>query len=246
RVGGDKAVTRVLSSMGAEDVIDTIKKSQFRGRGGAGFSTGVKWELCRAQKGKVKYLICNGDEGDPGAFMDRSVLEGDPHSVLEGMNIAAYAIGQVSEGFIYVRAEYPLAVTNLGLALYQAEQLGLLGKDILGSGFDFSIEIKRGAGAFVCGESTAMMYSIEGRMKQPHKLGLSLAQVYGVASFYSQFYFTPRGENVVRVCVGTACHIRGALAVLERFEKELGLKDGESTPDLKFTLKTSSCVGCCS
>ncbi len=169
KTGGYEALARVLSSMSPEEVIDCIKKSQLRGRGGAGFPTGVKWESCRAQKGKVKYLICNGDEGDPGAFMDRSVLEGDPHSVIEGMIIAAYAIGHVSEGFIYVRAEYPLAVTNLGVALYQAEQLGLLGKDILGSGFDFAIEIKRGAGAFVCGESTAMMYSIEGRRGMPRQ-----------------------------------------------------------------------------
>lgn len=169
KVGGYEDLAKVLSRMTAEEVTDTIKRSKLRGRGGAGFPTGVKWEVCRAQKEKVKYLICNGDEGDPGAFMDRSVLEGDPHSVIEGMIIAAYAIGNIAQGFIYVRAEYPLAVTNLGLALYQAEQLGLLGENILGSGFNFTIEIKRGAGAFVCGESTAMMYAIEGRRGMPRQ-----------------------------------------------------------------------------
>ena len=169
KVGGYEALSKVLSGMTPEEVIDTIKKSRLRGRGGAGFPTGVKWESCRAQKEKVKYLICNGDEGDPGAFMDRSVLEGDPHSVIEGMLIAAYAIGDIAQGFIYVRAEYPLAVTNIGLALYQAEQLGLLGENILGTGFSFNIEIKRGAGAFVCGESTAMMFAIEGRRGMPRQ-----------------------------------------------------------------------------
>lgn len=169
KVGGYEALAKVLSSMTSEEVIDTIKRSKLRGRGGAGFPTGVKWESCRAQKEKVKYLICNGDEGDPGAFMDRSVLEGDPHSVIEGMIIAAYAIGDIAQGFIYVRAEYPLAVRNLGLALHQAEQLGLLGENILGSSFSFTIEIKRGAGAFVCGESTAMMYAIEGRRGMPRQ-----------------------------------------------------------------------------
>ncbi|MFC2056523.1 NADH-ubiquinone oxidoreductase-F iron-sulfur binding region domain-containing protein [Chloroflexota bacterium] len=169
KVGGYEALAEVLSSMTSEEVIDTIKRSQLRGRGGAGFPTGVKWESCRSQKGKVKYLICNGDEGDPGAFMDRSVLEGDPHSVIEGMIIAAYAVGNISQGFIYVRAEYPLAVTNLELALSQAEELGLLGENILGSGFSFNIEIKRGAGAFVCGESTAMMHAIEGKRGMPRQ-----------------------------------------------------------------------------
>ncbi|MCL0094377.1 SLBB domain-containing protein [Dehalococcoidales bacterium] len=127
----------------------------------------MKWEICRGQPGKVKYLICNGDEGDPGAFMDRSVMEGDPHSVIEGMIIAAYAIGDIAQGFIYVRAEYPLAFINLRLALYQAEQLGLLGENILGTGFSFNIEIKRGAGAFVCGEETGLMLSIEGKRGMP-------------------------------------------------------------------------------
>jgi len=167
KVGGYAALAKVLSSMTPEEVIDTIKRSGLRGRGGAGFPTGVKWEICRAQPGEIKYLVCNGDEGDPGAFMDRSVLEGDPHSVLEGMIIAAYAIGNISQGFIYVRAEYPLAVRNLRLALEQARQLGLLGENILGTGFSFDIEIKRGAGAFVCGEETALMLSIEGQRGMP-------------------------------------------------------------------------------
>ena len=169
RVGGYEALAKVLSGMTPEEVIDTIKKSQLRGRGGAGFPTGQKWESGRAQPVKPKYLICNGDEGDPGAFMDRSVLEGDPHSMIEGMVIGAYAIGDVSEGFIYVRAEYPLAVENLTLALSQAEELGLLGENILGSGFSFTIEIKRGGGAFICGESSALMHSIEGKRGVPRQ-----------------------------------------------------------------------------
>jgi NADH:ubiquinone oxidoreductase subunit F (NADH-binding)/(2Fe-2S) ferredoxin len=169
RAGGYEALAKVLSGMTPEEVIDIIKRSQLRGRGGAGFPTGRKWEICRAQPARPKYLICNGDEGDPGAFMDRTVLEGDPHSVIEGMIIGAYAVGDISQGFIYVRAEYPLAVRNLAIALSQAEELGLLGEDILGTGFDFTIEIKRGAGAFVCGESSALMYSIEGRRGMPRQ-----------------------------------------------------------------------------
>ena len=169
KAGGYEGLAKVLSGMTPEEVIDTIKRSNLRGRGGAGFPTGVKWESCRAQETDVKYLICNGDEGDPGAFMDRSVLEGDPHSVIEGMIIAAYAIGDIAQGFIYVRAEYPLAVTNLGRALHQAEEFGLIGEDILGSGFSFNIEIKRGAGAFICGESTAMMYAIADKRGMPRQ-----------------------------------------------------------------------------
>ena len=169
RVGGYEALAKVLSGMTPEEVIDTIKRSQLRGRGGAGFPTGQKWEICRSQPVTPKYLICNGDEGDPGAFMDRSVLEGDPHSMIEGMIIGAYAIGDVSEGFIYVRAEYPLAVKNLTQAISQAEELGLLGENILGSGFSFTIEIKRGGGAFICGESSALMHSIEGKRGVPRQ-----------------------------------------------------------------------------
>ena len=149
-------------------VIDEIKKSGLRGRGGAGFPTGLKWEICNKTKGDMKYIVCNADEGDPGAYMDRSVLEGNPHSVLEGMLIGAYAIG-AREGFVYVRNEYPLAVKNLGIALTQARDYGLLGEDILGFDFDFNVSIIRGAGAFVCGEETALMASIEGRKGVPRQ-----------------------------------------------------------------------------
>ncbi|MDP2968792.1 MAG: FAD-dependent oxidoreductase [Deltaproteobacteria bacterium] len=149
-----------------EEVIEEIKKSGLRGRGGAGFPTGRKWEFCRKAQGDKKYVICNADEGDPGAFMDRSILEADPHSVIEGLTIAGYAIG-ATEGYIYVRAEYPLAVKRVLIALEQAQERGFLGKDILGSGFDFTIYVKEGAGAFVCGEETALMASIESRRGMP-------------------------------------------------------------------------------
>ncbi|HHZ02424.1 MAG TPA: NADH-quinone oxidoreductase subunit NuoF [Tissierellia bacterium] len=156
------ALGKVLTEMTPEEVINVVKESGLRGRGGAGFSTGVKWSFAAPNKSDVKYVICNADEGDPGAFMDRSVLEGDPHSVLEAMTIAGYAIG-ANQGYIYVRAEYPIAVRRLRIALDQARELGLLGKNIFGSGFDFDIEIRLGAGAFVCGEETALMQSIEGK-----------------------------------------------------------------------------------
>ena len=165
-IGGYSALQKVLTTLTPEQVIDEVKRSSLRGRGGAGFYTGVKWGLCRQAKGDMKYVICNADEGDPGAYMDRSLLEGNPHSILEGMIIGGYAIG-ASEGIIYVRTEYPLAVENAGIAIGQARQLGLLGKDILGSGFDFDISIARGAGAFVCGEETALIASIEGRIGEP-------------------------------------------------------------------------------
>lgn len=163
---GYAALSKVFSSMTSEEVIESVKASGLRGRGGAGFPTGVKWGFARTAKGDTKYLICNGDEGDPGAFMDRAVLEGDPHAVLEGMIIAAYAIG-CQTGYIYVRAEYPIAVEHVRIAVQQAEELGLLGRNILGSGFNFEIKIKEGAGAFVCGEETALMASIEGRRGMP-------------------------------------------------------------------------------
>jgi NADH:ubiquinone oxidoreductase subunit F (NADH-binding)/(2Fe-2S) ferredoxin/Pyruvate/2-oxoacid:ferredoxin oxidoreductase delta subunit len=163
---GYKALEKVLSEMSPEEVIDEVKRSGLRGRGGAGFPAGRKWEAGRKARGDVKYVICNGDEGDPGAFMDRSILEGDPHSVLEGMLICGYAIG-AKEGFIYVRAEYPLACKNVKVAIKQAEELGLLGENILGSGLSFHIEVKEGAGAFVCGESTALTLSIEGERGMP-------------------------------------------------------------------------------
>jgi len=164
--GGYLALYKVLKEMEPHKVIEEIKRSGLRGRGGGGFPTGVKWESCCKAQGEPKYVICNADEGDPGAYMDRSVLEGDPHSVIEGMVIGAYAIGS-REGYIYVRNEYPLAIKKLKIALQQAEEYGLLGKDILGTGFNFSITINRGGGAFVCGESTALMASLEGRVGEP-------------------------------------------------------------------------------
>jgi len=162
---GYSGLVRALG-MTPEEVIEEIKRSGLRGRGGAGFPTGLKWEFCRKSPGTVKYLICNADEGDPGAFMNRSLLEGDPHAVLEGMLIGAYAIG-ATEGYIYVRAEYPLAIERLKLALQQMREYGLLGDNILGSNFSFHITIKQGAGAFVCGEETALMASIEGKRGMP-------------------------------------------------------------------------------
>ncbi len=165
-LGGYAALSKVLFEMSPEEIIAEVKKSGLRGRGGGGFPTGIKWETCRGANGETRYVICNCDEGDPGAFMDRSLMEGNPHSVLEGMIIGAYAIGG-HEGYIYVRNEYPLAVRNAQIAIEQAEELGLLGKNILGSGFDFSVKISRGGGAFVCGESTALMASLEGKVGEP-------------------------------------------------------------------------------
>ena len=163
---GYKAIKKVLSQMSPKDVIDEIKKSGLRGRGGAGFSTGQKWEFCYNAPGNEKYLICNADEGDPGAFMDRSTMEGDPHTIIEGMLIAAYAIG-ANHGYVYCRAEYPLAIKRMGIALKQAHEYKFLGKNILNSGFNFDIKIKEGAGAFVCGEETSLMASIEGKRGMP-------------------------------------------------------------------------------
>lgn len=164
--GGYKAIQKVLKDYSPDDVIDLITKSGLRGRGGAGFPTGLKWEIANQSKGSKKYIICNADEGDPGAFMDRSVLEGDPHSVLEGMMIAGYTIG-ANEAYIYIRAEYPLAVRTLITALTNCEESGYLGENILGSDFSFNIKIKEGAGAFVCGEETALIASIEGKRGSP-------------------------------------------------------------------------------
>ncbi len=164
--GGYRALKKALHEMTPEQVIEEVNKSGLRGRGGAGFPTGRKWEFCRSAPGEKKYVICNADEGDPGAFMDRSILEADPHAVIEGLTIAGYAIG-ANEGYIYVRAEYPLAVKRVHVALEQARQKGFLGKDILGSGFNFVVWVKEGAGAFVCGEETALMASIEGRRGMP-------------------------------------------------------------------------------
>ncbi|MBN1459242.1 MAG: NADH-quinone oxidoreductase subunit NuoF [Armatimonadetes bacterium] len=164
--GGYAAVARVLQKMTQEQLIDEVLASGLRGRGGAGFPTGRKWQFAWAAKGEPKYVICNADEGDPGAFMDRALLEGDPHLVIEGMIIGAYAIG-ASKGFIYVRAEYPIAVEHTQLALQQAREAGLLGENILGSDFSFEIEMRMGAGAFVCGEETALIASIEGQRGMP-------------------------------------------------------------------------------
>ncbi|MFQ5694778.1 MAG: NADH-ubiquinone oxidoreductase-F iron-sulfur binding region domain-containing protein, partial [Terriglobia bacterium] len=166
RVGGYTALARALSEFTPERVVEVVKRSGLRGRGGAGFPTGVKWELMRRQTATPKYIICNADEGDPGAFMDRSLLEGNPHSIIEGMVIGAFGLG-AEEGFIYVRAEYPLAVEHLRVALKQAEEYGLLGEDILGSGHNVRIRVVQGAGAFVCGEETALIASIEGRVGEP-------------------------------------------------------------------------------
>jgi len=165
-LGGYSALAKVLTEMSPENVIGEIKKAGLRGRGGGGFLAGAKWESCRRAQGSPKYIIANGDEGDPGAYMDRSLMEGNPHSVIEGMIIGAYAIG-ASEGFIYVRNEYPLAVMHLTMAIAGAREAGLLGKNILGGGFNFDISISKGGGAFVCGESSALFASIEGRAGEP-------------------------------------------------------------------------------
>jgi len=163
---GYQALAKCLTEMSPEDVIDTVTKAALRGRGGGGFPTGLKWKFANKNVSDEKYIICNADEGDPGAFMDRSILEGDPHTVLEAMAIAGYAIG-ANHGYIYIRAEYPLAIHRLEIAIGQARELGLLGKDILGSGFDFDLELRYGAGAFVCGEETALIQSIEGERGEP-------------------------------------------------------------------------------
>ena len=165
-IGGYSALAKALFQMTAEQVLEEVKKSNLRGRGGGGFPAGRKWEGSRNAPEETKYVIVNADEGDPGAFMDRSLLEGNPHSILEGLIIGAYAIG-AQEGYIYVRQEYPLAVENVNIAIKQAEEYGFLGKNILGSGFDFTVIVHRGAGAFVCGESTALMTALEGRVGEP-------------------------------------------------------------------------------
>ncbi|MCU0723465.1 MAG: 4Fe-4S binding protein [Planctomycetes bacterium] len=165
-IGGYSALAKALSRMTPEEVLAEVKKSNIRGRGGAGFPTGIKWEGSRNAPDPVKYVIVNADEGDPGAFMDRALLEGNPHVVLEGLIIGAWVVGS-HEGYVYVRQEYPLAVENVNLAIRQAEAFGLLGKNILGSGFDFVVKVHKGAGAFVCGESTALMTALEGRPGEP-------------------------------------------------------------------------------
>jgi len=173
---GYMALEKVLTSMSPAQVIEEITQSGLRGRGGAGFPTGVKWRVCRKEPRAPKYVICNCDEGDPGAYMDRSVLESDPHAVIEGQTIAAYAIG-ASHGYIYVRSEYPLAIKRMHIALEQAHEYGLLGDDILGSGFSFDLEIREGSGAFVCGEETSLIHSIEGKSPEPRQRPPFPAQV---------------------------------------------------------------------
>jgi NADH-quinone oxidoreductase subunit F len=165
RIGGYDALRKALEKS-PEEIIQIVKASRLRGRGGAGFPTGIKWESCRESPGEVKVVICNADEGDPGAFMDRSIIEGNPHAVIEGMSIGAYAIG-AAEGYVYIRSEYPLAVERLHLALDQARETGALGENILGQGFNFDIKVFLGAGAFVCGEETALMASIEDKPGEP-------------------------------------------------------------------------------
>ncbi|MGB8991671.1 MAG: NADH-quinone oxidoreductase subunit NuoF [Desulfobaccales bacterium] len=164
--GGYRALWQAVTAMTPEEVIAQVKASGLRGRGGAGFPTGLKWEFCRQAPGDVKYVICNADEGDPGAFMDRGILEGDPHAVIEGMAIGAYAMG-AKEGYVYCRAEYPLAIEHLKTAIAQAQDYGLLGEEIFGTDFSFHLKIREGAGAFVCGEETALIASIEGRVGEP-------------------------------------------------------------------------------
>ncbi len=165
-LGGYRALAMVLHEMTPEEVLEVMKRANLRGRGGGGFPTGRKWETTRNASGEPKYVIVNCDEGDPGAYMDRSIMEGNPHRVLEGLTIAAYVIG-AHLGFVYVRQEYPLAVSNLAIALEQAKEYGLLGEDILGSGFEFDVKVHRGAGAFVSGESSALMNAIEGKVGEP-------------------------------------------------------------------------------
>ena len=176
--GGYVSLGKCLNKLSPQEVIDEIKKSGLRGRGGAGFPTGIKWESCAQNPPGQKYVVCNADEGDPGAFMDRSILEGDPHSVLEAMAICGYAIGS-DTGYIYIRAEYPLAIERLKIALEQAENLGLLGNNILGTDFSFNIKLKYGAGAFVCGEETALMNSIQGKRGEP-KMKIYLPSKHGL------------------------------------------------------------------
>ncbi len=165
-LGGYSALAKVLFRMTSGQVVEEVKKSKLRGRGGGGFPTGIKWDAARNAPSETKYVIVNADEGDPGAFMDRAVLEGNPHSILEGLIIGAYAIGS-HEGYVYVRQEYPLALENVGIAIKQAEEYGFLGSNILGSGFDFNVKVHRGAGAFVCGEETALLLSLEGKPGEP-------------------------------------------------------------------------------
>ncbi|MCK4782926.1 MAG: NADH-quinone oxidoreductase subunit F, partial [Desulfobacteraceae bacterium] len=167
--GGYQALAKALTQMKPDEIVDEVKRAGLRGRGGAGFPTAIKWGFVRNTPSEEKYVVCNGDEGDPGAYMNRSVLEGNPHSIIEGMIIGACAIGNVHQGYAYVRAEYPLAIQTLNHAITQAQDYGLLGDNILGTGFDFHLDIFPGAGAFVCGEETALLGSIEGKRGNPRQ-----------------------------------------------------------------------------
>ncbi|MEW6228765.1 MAG: NADH-quinone oxidoreductase subunit NuoF, partial [Bacillota bacterium] len=226
--GGYAALSKVLSEMAPDDVIEEVKKSGLRGRGGAGFPTGMKWQFTKKSAGERKFVVCNADEGDPGAFMDRSVLEGDPHAVLEGMTIAAYAIG-AEKGYIYVRAEYPLAVSRLKLATAQAREYGLLGHNILGSGLSFDIVIKEGAGAFVCGEETALLASIQGErgMPRPRPPFPAVRGLFGM----------PTNINNVETYASVAPIIRNGAAWYAGFgtEKSKGTKVFALTGKIKNT-----------
>jgi NADH:ubiquinone oxidoreductase subunit F (NADH-binding)/(2Fe-2S) ferredoxin len=230
REGGYAGLAKALSGMTPEAVIEEVKKADLRGRGGAGFPAGVKWEHSTKAKSKIRAVICNGDEGDPGAFMDRALMEGDPHSVLEGMIINAFAIG-AQHGYIYVRHEYPLAVKNLGIAIEQAKKLGLLGKNILESGLDFDIEIKEGAGAFVCGESTALVASLEGERGMPRPRPPRLSEPGG------GLWNMPTNLNNVETFANVPVIIAGGAAAFKKTgtEKSPGTKVFALTGKIKNT-----------
>ncbi len=213
---GYDAFSKALFELDYEKIINEIESSGLRGRGGAGFPTGIKWGFCRKVKGDSKYLICNADEGDPGAFMDRAILEGDPHAVIEGMLIAALAIGS-EKGFVYVRAEYPIAVNHIRNAILQARQMNLLGNNILGSGFNFDLEIKMGAGAFVCGEETALIASIEGKRGMPRPRPPFPAQ--------SGLWGKPTNINNVE----TLANVPLIIAEGAEWYKQFGTKNGAGT-----------------
>jgi NADH-quinone oxidoreductase subunit F len=226
--GGYQALKKALTQSRPEQVIEEIKKSGLRGRGGAGFSTGRKWELCRQAPGNEKYFVCNADEGDPGAFMDRSILEADPHSVLEGMIIAGFAIG-ATKGYIYVRAEYPLAVKRFSIAVAQARQHGYLGKNILKTGFDYEIEIFEGAGAFVCGEETALIASIEGKRGMPRPRPPYPAQ--------SGLWGKPTNINNVKTCASVPVILQHGAD----WYAQIGTEKSKGTAIFSLTGKVANC-----
>ena len=211
--GGYHAIVKALSKMPPDQVIDEVQSAKLRGRGGAGFPTALKWKFARQAGGRPKYVVCNADEGDPGAFMDRSILEADPHSILEGMIIAAKAIN-AHKGYVYARTEYPLAIKRLQLAIVHAKERGLLGEDILGSGFSFDIEIYQGAGAFVCGEETALLASIEGRRGMPRIRPPFPADrgLYGKPTVINLIGYPPPGRQIGNLFFATTLHEAAELA----------------------------------